>query len=129
MNDKPFDLLIPLAKSWIQAPKLQVISGSVKSDGYDFSQRAYNLSCKDSNEPSTELVIDASSDSPMVNGCFVIKNWGDEEPAVEVDGRVLKKGSGYSVGKIRTLEGSDLVLWVEKVSTAPVKIKISNQDN
>lgn len=129
MNDEPFDLLIPLAKSWIQAPNLQVISGSVKSDGYDFSQRAYNLSCKDSNKPSTELVMEASLESPMVNGCFVIKNWGDEDPVVEVDGLVLKNGNGCRIGKIRTLEGSDLVLWIEKASTAPVKIAISSQEN
>jgi len=61
-----------------------------------------------------------------MNGCFIIKNWGNEEPVVEVDGRVLKKGNGYRVGKIRTFEGSDLILWIEKESAVPVKIKISS---
>jgi hypothetical protein len=124
MNDKPFDKLIPLAKSWIQAPELRVITGCIHSDGYDFSQRAYRLSCENPDEPSTVLLMEASPDSPMMNGCFLIKNWGNEEPVVEVDGRVLKKGNGCRVGKIRTFEGSDLILWIEKESTVPVKIKI-----
>jgi len=128
MNDTPFDRLIPLAKSWIQAPELRVISGRIKSDGYDFSQRAYRLSCSSLDMPSIALLMDASPESPMVNGCFIIKNWGSKEPVVEVDGRILKMGNGYRVGKIRTLEGSDLILWIEKESTVPIKIKISSQN-
>lgn len=126
MSDKSFDALIPLAKSWIQAPKLKVLSGNIKSEGYDFSQRAYILSCKNANNPSIELVMGASSDSPMVNGCFVVNNWGDNEAVVAVDGRVLKKGDGCRIEKIQTLEGCDLIVWIEKKSAIPVKIKISS---
>jgi hypothetical protein len=129
MNDDPFDRLIPLAKSWNQAPKLHLVTGNIKCDGYDFSQRVYNLSCTDSNKPSTVLAMDVSPESPLVNACFVIKNWEDGEPAVEVDGNVLTNGSGYRFGNIRTMEGNDLVLWIEKKSTIPVKIKISAQKN
>ncbi len=129
MNNKPIDPLIPLAKSWIHAPKLRMISGSIESEGYDFSQRAYFLTCKDPDKLSVELVMDASPESPMVNGCFIIKNWGDEEPLLEVDGRVLSKERGFRVGKIPTLEGCDLIIWIEKTSTKPVKIKVATQNN
>jgi hypothetical protein len=105
-----------------------MISGSFKSDGYDFSQRAYRLSCDNPGEPSTVLMVDASSDAPMMNGCFIMKNWGNGEPVVEVDGRILKKGKECRTGKIQTLEGSDLILWIEKDSTVPVRIKISSQN-
>ncbi|UCE40085.1 MAG: LamG domain-containing protein [Candidatus Aminicenantes bacterium] len=127
MNDKSFDFLIPLAKSWVQAPKLEVISGNIRSDGYDFSQRAYRLNYEGPDEPFIELMMDASPDSPMMNGCFILKNWGEEEVVVAVDGRALKKGFGYRIGYIRTLEGCNLVVWIEKESVIPVKIKISNQ--
>ena len=106
-----------------------MISGSIESEGYDFSQRAYFLTCKDPGKLSVELVMDASPESPMVNGCFIIKNWGDEEPLLEVDGRVLSKERGFRVGKIPTLEGCDLIIWIEKTSTKPVKIKVATQDN
>ena len=129
MNDKPFDFLIPLSKSWIHAPKLRVLSGSMESQSYNFSQRAYNLIYKNPDKPSAELMMDASPESPMVNGCFLIKNWGDEEPSIKVDGRVLKKGKGYQVGTIHTLEGGNLILWIEKTSTMPVRISLESRDN
>lgn len=78
---------------------------------------------------NAEKQMDASPESPMVNGCFLIKNWGDEEPSIKVDGRVLKKGKEYQVGTIHTLEGGDLILWIEKTSTVPVKILIADQSN
>jgi hypothetical protein len=127
MNDKPFDRLIPLAKSWIQAPKLTTISGNIKSDGYDFSQRAYRLHREGPGKLSALLVMEAAPDSPMVNGCLIIKNWGDEEAVLEIDGRVLERGNGCRIGRIQTLEGCDLVVWIEKESIKPVKIDISSQ--
>lgn len=126
MHDKPFDRLIPLAKSWIRAPKLRILSGNLRSEGYDFSQRTYRLFCNNPDENRAELILDASPESPMMNGCFVFKNWGEGEVQVEIDGHTLKKGNGCRVGKIPTLEGSDLVLWIEKESSVPVKIVISN---
>jgi hypothetical protein len=129
MNDKPFDALIPLAKSWIQAPELQVLSGNLKSEGYDFSERAYKLICNDPDRPSAELILDATPESPMINGCFIFKNWGEGEAEVEVDGHTLNQGNGCRVGKISTLEGSDLILWIAKKSTVPVKVAISHRKN
>jgi hypothetical protein len=127
VSDQSFDSLLPLAKSWIHAPNLDVLSGNIQSEGYDFSQRVYRLNYEGPGQPSIDLMLDASRDSPMVNGCFIIKNWGDNEVVVGVDGRVLKKEIGCRIGKILTLEGSDLILWIEKKSIIPVKIKISSQ--
>lgn len=108
---------------------LTVLSGNIKSEGYDFSQRAYKLSCKDPNNPTLDSVLEACPDTPMVNGCFIIKNWGEKCAVVEVDSRVLKKAAGHRIGRVQTLEGTDLVVWIEKKSTTPVKFKISCQDN
>jgi hypothetical protein len=127
MSDQPFDMLIPLAKSWVQAPEIQIQSGNIKNEGYDFSQRAYKLICKDPDQPLVEMILDANPESPMTNGCFIFKNWGELEVQVELDGRALKQENGFRIGKIRTLEGRDLVLWIEKKSTVPVKIGISSK--
>lgn len=127
MSDHPIDELIPLAKSWIQAPDLDRIGGNIVRDGYDFSQRAYRLIHEGSAAPSAKFVLNASPESPMENACFLIKNWGDEEPIVWTDGKVLKNGSGYRIGKVLEMDGINLVLWIEKKSTVPVEIQISSQ--
>ncbi len=129
MNDKPFESLIPLAKSWVQAPVLHVISEGAESEEYDFSERAYKLVCKHPDLPSIKLMLEASEESPMVNGCFVIKNWGEKRPEVKIDRNVLEKTDGFRLGKIRTLDGTNLILWINKISTVPVEIMISCQDN
>jgi hypothetical protein len=127
MNDESFDRLIPLAKSWIQAPKLVVKAGNIDCDGYDFSQRAYKLTCQDPDNPVIEAVIEASPDSPMANGCLILKNWDGDRASVEIDGRLLKDDKGHKIGYRQMLEGSDLIVWIEKFSTTPVKIKIASQ--
>ncbi len=95
LNDSSFDRLLPLAKSWIQAPKLRTVSGSVKSSGYDFSQRIYRLVNSDRIRPSADLVLEAGPDSPLHNACLVIKDWGDATPQVAFDGELLAEGNGY----------------------------------
>jgi hypothetical protein len=65
----------------------------------------------------------------MMNGCFIFKNWGDSEAHVEIDGHTLKHGNGCRIGKIPTLEGCDLVLWIEKESTTPIRIAVSHREN
>jgi hypothetical protein len=129
MIDKPFETLIPLAKSWIRAPELQVLSGNFRSEGYDFSQRAYRLFCINSDEPAAELILDVNPESPMMNGCFIFKNWGDSEAHVEIDGHTLKQGNGCRIGHLHTLEGSDLVIWIEKESPIPIRIAVSRREN
>ena len=124
MNDQPFDRLVPLAKSWIQAPELQVISGNLKSRTYDFSQRAYILETQGTHSPSAELVMEAGPESPFHNACLVIKGWGENSPKVSLDSEVLAPGTEYRMGHVRTLEGTDLLIWISHESTKPVRITL-----
>jgi hypothetical protein len=125
MSDQSFDRLIPLAKSWIQAPELKIISGNVENAKYDFSQRAYILNCTDSASPGAEFVIEANQDSPLNNACLVIKGWGDTTPNVNVGGVRKGEGNGIKMGHVRSLEGTDLLLWLEQESEVPVKISLT----
>jgi hypothetical protein len=125
MTDLPFDLLLPLAKSWIRAPGLRVISGDIESAEFDFSQRAYLLKCRRPEEPSAELELAAGPGSPLMNACLVIEGWGDTTPRVVMDGAELSRGNDYRLGHSRTLEGTDLLIWVARESSTPVRISLS----
>jgi len=125
MHDKPFERLLPLAKSWIRAPDLRVVSGDLEASHYDFSQRAYVLNSKKAGRPSAELVLEAGPESPMMNACLKIVRWGDSMPRVAIDGTLLEQGEGYRLGHIRTLEGTDLLLWLSRESHTPVRITLS----
>jgi len=127
MNAQPFDTLISLARSWARAPDLEVLSGKVKSLGYDMSQRAYRFDCeKPMQSGLVKLRLNASEESPVVNACLVFDGWGNSVPAVSVDGRSLNEKNEYKTGFVRTLEGTNLIVWIELKSNRPVKVEIDS---
>ena len=66
MTDAPFDEILPLARSWSKAPELKVVSGALKSEGFDPSQRAYVLTNTVAGKPGrAEFLISAEADSPV----------------------------------------------------------------
>jgi hypothetical protein len=123
MTDRPFDEILPLARSWSRAPAIKVVSGGVLSDGYDMSQRAYILKAKFSVKPApVELEIAASNESPIDNFCLVIEDWGRGGAMVSLDGKALTRANDLRIGHRYRLTGTDLVVWVGTRSTQTVRI-------
>jgi hypothetical protein len=125
-TDGPLANLVTLGRSWAKAPRLAVRAGDFISEGYDMSQRAYVLSCKEAGRPSPlECEFAADQDSPVANIALVIKNWGEQNAAVTLDGQAVEGGRDLRIGHARTLEGTDLVVWIRKESTRPVKMNLA----
>jgi hypothetical protein len=126
MTDRPFESILPLARSWSRAPGLKVVSGGISSEGYDVSQRAYFLKCTEPGRPErAELEIRASAASPIDNFCLVIKDWGETGAIVSLDGQALSRDDGLRLGRRPTLSGTDLVVWIENSSTEPIRIVLT----
>lgn len=117
--------LVPLAKSWLSPPQLQLTGANFHSEGYDASQRAYVIAHEHGTGPAGfELTLDASEESPLVNIAIVIKNWGEGDARIKVDGEVVAAGTDLRIGHAETLEGTNLVVWMRRESTAPVRISV-----
>ncbi len=121
MTDKPAGELASLAKSWLSPAELTVLSGC-SSNGYDKSQRAYVLEAKGDR---MTFEIKGSSDSPVVNPCFVISNWIGEDAAVTVDGR---EPENVKIGYPRMVTDKDLVVWLRMQSENKMKFVIESAD-
>jgi hypothetical protein len=123
MTDRPFDEVLPLARSWSKAPAIKVVAGGVLSEGYDMSQRAYVLKATSSWKPvPVELEIAASADSPIDNFCLVVKDWAGMDAFVSLDGKVLTRADGLRMGRRFTLSGIDLVVWIENRSVQSIRV-------
>jgi hypothetical protein len=121
----PADLL-PLAKSWLLPPKMQVKGEDYHDDGYDPTQRAYVLTrAKGDNPVTLRLTLDGSEASPVVDPAIVIKDWGDGGVLLKIDGRSVAPGRTLRLGHIRRLESTDLVIWMQKQSTVPFNIELT----
>ena len=121
-NEKA-DSLIPLARSWNNAPAISDTTGC-NSKGYDKSQRAYLLTAT---SPKMSLTIDASKDNPIVNLCLVIKNWQTKsDAAIKINGERQESGSAFRQGNIRDTDATlTKIIWLKTESTSPLKLAIS----
>jgi hypothetical protein len=118
--------LVPLARSWIRAPELEVGLG-VKDLGYEKAERAYQLFAT---APTLSFTVNASEESPIANLAFVIRNWGSHDEAeLEVNGEKLGQGPAFRQGIVRNGGGDPtLILWIEAASTAPMTFEINGAD-
>jgi len=122
LTNKPIEQLAPIARAWLQAPKVELKSAGFASDGYSKDQRAFMLVRQGSTADSLRLKIDASEGSPVFNPAFVIKNWGDGGAALKLNGRQIEPGKKFRFGHYRRIDGTDLIVWIETQSTEPVEI-------
>jgi len=114
--------LIPLAYSWNYPPEIIKTIGCI-SKGYDKGKRAYLINAE---ENQMSFTLDASEKSHMANVCFVIKGW-EKKTEVLIDGKSLTEGKNLRQGLVRDTEGGlQLVVWIKKESTKPVKFSFMN---
>ncbi|MCF7674088.1 MAG: LamG domain-containing protein [Akkermansiaceae bacterium] len=123
-TNQPATALLPLAKSWISPPGLQVSSAGFESLGYNRNERAYRL-CRTEPGGSLELTLGGSTDSPVVNPAFVIEGWSEAEAVVHIDGKLVPVGKQARIGHNYHLDRSDLVVWLEHQASQPVRISVS----
>jgi hypothetical protein len=125
MTGKDVTDLVPLAKSWVNAPKLKLDSTSYNNAGYDQAQRAYQLVKTGKGEPQAlDFHILSDKEHPAANPAFVIKNWGSGDAVLKLDGKDVQRGKTFRFGHRHTLEGSDLIVWLKAESTKPMVVSI-----
>jgi len=122
LSNRKIEDLVPLARSWIQPAGLTIENVGYKSVGYGRDQRAYLIEKQSSSEPQLRLKLNCTNDRPAVNPAFVVREWGDEKARLEIDGREIKRGRKFRYGYRRTLDGTDLIIWLQLEATEPVDI-------
>ncbi len=121
LTDQPIVALAKLVRSWDSAPTLEVTSEGITSNGYDPTQRAYILKSKSDAVPSrVSFQVAASEASPIENLAIFVEGWGQRKASVEINGEKTAAKVGYR----HTLDGSDLILWLESSSNSPLAITL-----
>jgi hypothetical protein len=121
MNNMDIDQLIQFGRSWAFAPEIRINSKGIISNGFDRSRRCYQFENRTEKPIQVELTINGSTDSPIMNPAFVIKNWNSESAKVLVNGNEYNKSE---VGVKHKLEGSDLIVffWIKDDTKTNIKI-------
>jgi len=120
LTDQPIQNLAPIARAWLQPPEPRVKTDGFTSEGYSRDQRGFLFS-KDTRQSGAQLEISvpATEESPLANPAFVIKNWGEQDVELTIDGEKVERGKKFRAGHYGTLEGSDLIVWLEMDAIRP----------
>lgn len=125
MTDQPAASLAPLSKSWNSAPAVTLKSAGFEGGTFDKSQRAYVFACTDSKAGELEFTLDANGDSPVHNPAFVVNNWGSRPVGLMLDGQDIPRGKDFRFGYHKTVDGTDLVVWVKTRKTQKTTFKLT----
>ena len=87
-------------------------------------ERAYHLSAE---KETLSFSVEAEDESPLVNPCFVIKNWsGQQKASLRINAKEMASGKQFRQGLVRDTQGKPmLVAWIEMQTTEPVTIALS----
>lgn len=122
MTTAPIDSLLPLAKSWNYAAKLELQASDYQYLGYDVYLRAYCIERSNSCDKPLVFNICATPESPICNIALEIKQWNSFDAAIKLNGKYLKEGKDYSLGHIPMLEGNKLIVWIRYSGNDKVEI-------
>ena len=63
-----------------------------------------------------EMVIQAGQNAPLFNPVFIVRNWGRSFKSLRMNGYLLNAGKDFRHAIRRSLEGDDLIVWINMES-------------
>lgn len=122
MNDMTLEELIKFGKSWAFPAELILQNNNFKSGGYDRSERCYKIYNLSHKPESFQIILKGSKDSPVFNPAIYIKNFDFPSAKILVN---YKEIEGCRIGINRTIEGTDIILFIPIISESEVYITIN----
>ena len=122
-TDQSIETLVPLARSW-RIPTTIVKTRGLRDAEYETDQKAFVMT---STSSRMSFTVNASDQSPVVNPCFVIKNWGgDKEVSLKIDGSELSSGTDFRQGTVRDTDGTQTkIIWIKTTASSPAEFLIT----
>ena len=128
MTGQPVTTLVTLARSWNFPAGLKLSGDAFETIGFDKNQRAYVLHCKPATAPAAlTFTLAGSPQSPVLNPAFIVKNWGNTNARLALDGKQIPQGKDFRFGHRQELEGTDLIVWIIAESQTALTFRLEPQ--
>lgn len=108
MTQKQPEDLVPLAKSWLSPPELQLEEGEVF---YEPAERAYLV--KKLNNKTLKGKLLASSDHPADRPAIVLYQTRLLDPKVQINEQTLIPGKDFQHGVVKEMENWKTIIWID----------------
>jgi hypothetical protein len=127
LTNKPKNEIVKVAKSWLYPPEIEINGSEFIYEEYDDFERAFILRRESNVSKGMDMTINTNADSPIYNPAFIIKNWGESEAALKVNGEDIPRGKDFRYGFRHTLNGTDLIAWINVQSESVQKLSITEK--
>ncbi len=121
INGMDMKEIIKLGRSWAYAPAIEIKGDCFISHGFDLSERCYQIESTTSKAKKLEFKMAGSTENPICNPAFNIKNWNGYKAEVLVNGKPAKDAR---IGINHELDGVDLVVFLFLEKSEPVTISV-----
>jgi hypothetical protein len=120
LSNKPAEALVPLAKSWLQPPRLELQPGRA---AYDPAERAYHLN--DTGDGPVEATLLADPNHPAIGLALVLNGRRLEQPAIQLDGTPLVADKDFQHGTVRGPDQWKTVIWLNRELAREAHLRIT----
>ena len=130
-TEDPVKELVPLAWSWIAAPRLQMegLKDDYNQFLYDPAQRAYVVPRKGRGPTELEFTLEEDEDmnAPgwIINPAFIVRDWDEPGVVLKMDGKTIEQGKDFRAGLEQTTTGKDLVIWLRMKTNRSTEFSIA----
>ena len=121
MNNMDIGKLEAFGRSWAYPPKLIIENKGFISYGYDKTQRCYQIEKNMKSANSLHLLLQGSTNSPIINPVIIIKNWNNKNAKIFING---KESKNIKRGINHQLSGDDLIIFIPLNEKQLIKIRI-----
>jgi hypothetical protein len=113
------DVLVGLAKSWLQPPALETTSAGAS---YDPAQRAYVVTGHRQGPFQGRFLADP--EHPVWRPAIVMEDRKSDHPAIELNGKKLVEGRQFRSGVVLGDKGYKTVIWIDEIITERTTLTI-----
>ena len=117
-QNKPEEL-VPLAKSWLYPPEMQLDAGEVF---YEPAERAYLVTKLPNAVLKGKLL--ANPDQPALRPAVILNNIRLADPKVQVNGQTLTPGKDFQHGIVKELAQWKTIIWIDAIFDKNVDLLI-----
>jgi hypothetical protein len=121
MTDWTVPQVVAFGRAWAYPAELVLRDPDIRSEGYDRSERCYQLVNAAGNPKAFEVRLMAESSSPAIHPVLRIQGWNGEKPRVILNGKEYPEAR---VGLDRRLEGDNLIIFLPVEAKSPLTVRI-----
>ncbi len=121
MADWTVPQVVAFGRAWAYPAGIDVTDPDIRSEGYDRSERCYQLVNAAGKPKAFEVRLTADASSPVIHPALRIQGWNGGTPRIILNGRDFPEAR---LGLDRRLEGDNLIIFLPVESRTPLTIRI-----